>query len=87
MTDIFLGIENMNHQLSNALSTMFLRRLVMFLHFDIYAVANPQKKRFSPKSVPQLDFLHHISRKNVTLDTGRHGYRNFLDFFDYINDS
>ena len=34
----------MDHQLSNALSTMFLRHLVMFLHFETYALANPQKK-------------------------------------------
>ena len=43
MTNIFLGSESMEHQLSNALSTMFLRHLVMFLHFETYALANPQK--------------------------------------------
>ena len=60
MTNIFLGSESMDHQLSNALSTMFLRHLVMFLHFETYALANPQKAWFSPKSGPQLDFLPHI---------------------------
>ena len=30
MTNIFLVSKSMDHQLSNALSTMFLRRLVMF---------------------------------------------------------
>ena len=44
MTNIFLGFKNMDHQLSNALSTMFLRRLVMFLHFETYAFVNSQKR-------------------------------------------
>ena len=60
MTNIFLGSESMDHQLSNALSTMFLRHLVMFLHFETYALANPQKAGLCPKSGPQLDFLSHI---------------------------
>ncbi len=46
MTNIFLGSESMEHQLSNALSTMFLRHLVMFLHFETYALANPQKRDY-----------------------------------------
>ena len=60
MTNIFLGSESMEHQLSNALSTMFLRHLVLFLHFETYALPNPQKKYFSGGSGVQLDFLPHI---------------------------
>ena len=33
----------MNHELSNALSTMFPRRLVISLHFDTYAFESAQK--------------------------------------------
>ena len=44
MTNIFWRFKNMDHQqLSNAISTMFLRCLVMFLHFETYAFPNPQK--------------------------------------------
>ena len=43
MANIFSEFKNMNHQLSNAPSTMFLRRLVMFLHFDAYAFESAQK--------------------------------------------
>ena len=43
MTNIFSELKNMNHQFSNALSTMFLRCLVMFLHFDTYAFESAQK--------------------------------------------
>ena len=57
MKNIFLVSESMEHQLSNALSTMFLRHLVTFLHFETYALANPQKAWFSGGSGPQLDFL------------------------------
>ena len=57
MTNNFLGSESMDHQLLNALSTMFLRHLVMFLHFETYALANPQKAVLSGNSGPQLDFL------------------------------
>ena len=60
MTNIFLESESMDHQLSNALSTMSLRHLVMFLHFETYAFAYPQKKGFSGKSGVELDFLPHI---------------------------
>ena len=60
MTNIFSELKNMNHQLSNAPSTMFLRHLVMFLHFETYALANPQKAAEFPKSGCQLDFLPHI---------------------------
>ena len=58
----FLESKSMEHQLSNALSTMFLRHLVMFLHFETYALANPQKYPLPPISGPQLDFLPHITR-------------------------
>ena len=43
MTNIFSELKNMNHQFSNALSTMLLRRLDMFLHFDTYAFESAQK--------------------------------------------
>ena len=60
MSNIFLESESMDHQFSNALSTMFLRHLVMFLHFETYALANPQKASFCRKSGCELDFLPHI---------------------------
>ena len=43
MTNIFSKFKNMNDQLSNVPSIMFLRCLVMFLHFDTYAFENAQK--------------------------------------------
>ena len=43
MTNIFSELKNMNHQLSNALSSMILRRLVIFLHFDTHAFESAQK--------------------------------------------
>ena len=43
MTNIFSKFKNMIHQFSNALPTMFLRCLVMFLHFDTYAFESAQK--------------------------------------------
>ena len=66
MTDIFLGSKSMDHQLSNALAIMFLRHLVMFLHFETYALANPQKTYLSDRSGVELDFLPHISRVPLT---------------------
>ena len=60
MTNIFLGFKNMDHQLSNALSTMFLRRLVMFLHFDTYMLEYPQKEVSCLNEVYQLSFFPHI---------------------------
>ena len=44
MTHILLEFKNMDHQLSNALSTMFLRRLVMFLRFKTYMCSKILKK-------------------------------------------
>ena len=67
MTNIFLGSKSMDHQLSNALSTMFLRHLVMFLHFEIYALVNPQKRRFCRRSGVQLGFLPHLYMNAVIL--------------------
>ena len=43
MTNIFLELKNMIHQFSNALPTMFLRCLGMFLHFDTFALESAQK--------------------------------------------
>ena len=50
----------MDPQLSNALSTMFLRHLVMFAHFETYALKNRQKAGSCHYWVYQLDFLPHI---------------------------
>ena len=60
MKNILLGSESMDHQLFNAPSTMFLWHLGMFLHFETYALENPQKAYFSGGSEPQFDFLPQI---------------------------
>ena len=60
MTNIFSELKNMNHQLSNALSTIVLRRLDIFLHFETYAFENSQKAVVSGISGCQLSFLPHI---------------------------
>ena len=60
MTNIVLNFKNMNHQLSNALSTMFLRRLDIFLRFETYMFQNPQKAVSTDFHIYQLDFLPHI---------------------------
>ena len=60
MTNICLRSENIDHQLSNALSTMFLRRLDIFLHFETYVFQNPQNPYFCHFPIYQLDFLPHI---------------------------
>ena len=80
MINIFSELKKVNYQLSNALSTMFLRRLDIFLHFETYVFQNPQKGGSTDFHIYQLDFLPHISRKNVTLDTGLHGYSFFPTF-------
>eukprot|EP00493_Phyllostaurus_siculus_P024131 UN24468 len=50
----------MDHQLSNALSTIFLRRLDIFLHFETYAFEDPQNPALCDFPIYQLDFLPHI---------------------------
>ena len=60
MTDIFSELKNMNHQLSNALSTMLIRRLHIFLHFETYVFENPQKAVSSDFRIYQCDFVPHI---------------------------
>ena len=60
MTNIFSKFKNMNHQLSNALSTMFLRRLVIFIHFEAYGFENPQNPGSCYFPIYQLSFLPHI---------------------------
>ena len=60
MTNIFLESKNMDHQLSNALSTMFLRRLDIFLRFETYVFENSQKEASTDFPIYQLDFLPHI---------------------------
>ena len=57
MTNIFLNFKNMNHQLLNALSTMLLRGLVLFIYFQTYVFENTQKTAFSGKSdTPKASF-------------------------------
>ena len=60
MTNIFLESKNMDHQLFNALSTMFLRRLDIFLHFETYVLQNSQNPYFCHFPIYQLDFLPQI---------------------------
>ncbi len=60
MTNIFSELKNMNHQLSNALSTMFLRRLDIFLHSDTHVLQNPQKGVGCEFPIYQLGFFPHI---------------------------
>ena len=60
MANIFSEFKNMNHLLSNALSTMLLRRLDIFLHFGTYVFQNPQKAVGCDFPIYQLDFLPHI---------------------------
>ena len=60
MINIFSELKNMNHHLSNALSTILLRRLDIFLPFETYVLENPQNPWSSIFPVYQLDFLPHI---------------------------
>ena len=60
MINIFSELKKVNYQLSNALSTMFLRRLDIFLHFETYVFQNPQKATSTDFHIYQLDFLPHI---------------------------
>ena len=71
----------MNHQLSNALpvSTMFLRRLVMFLHFDTYVFESAQKAMSCMIPICQsgvfsqnVDF---IRSDDASYENVRHGFR------------
>ena len=57
MTNIFSELKNMNHQFSNALSTMFLRRLAMFLQCDMYAFESAQKVMSCMIPIYQSGFL------------------------------
>ena len=85
MTNIFLESESMDHQLSNALSTVSLRHLVMFRHFETYALENPQKPVLSGKSGVELDFLPHIyMRQEVKLVYPKVTGHPFLGNFEYI---
>ena len=74
----FLGSESMDHQLSNALSTMFLRHLVMFLHFDAYAFESAQKAMLCMITICQsgifsqnVDF---ITSDEASYQNVRHGF-------------
>ena len=57
---IFSELKNRNYELSNALSTMFLRRLDSFLHFETHAFEDPQNEALCDFPIYQLDFLPHI---------------------------
>ena len=67
MINIFSELKKVNYQLSNALSTMFLRRLDIFLHFETYVFQNPQKASSTDFHIYQLDFLPHIYMNVVIL--------------------
>ena len=64
----FLRRESMDHRLSNALSTVFLRRLDIFLHFETYMFENPHKPASCHNGVYQLSFLPHICIGSWGLD-------------------
>ena len=70
----------MNHRLFNALSTMLLRRLLMFLQFDRYVIENPQNPSFCHFPIYQLDFLPHISRVPLTRGGAGQGLKDFSTF-------
>ena len=57
MTGIFVELKNMNHQLSNALSTMFLGRLVVLLHLETYAFESVSKAVSCVIPIHQTGFL------------------------------
>ena len=57
MTDIFVELKNMNHQLSNALSTMFLGRLFVLLHLETYAFESVSKAVSCVIHIHQTGFL------------------------------
>ena len=48
------------NQISNAISTMFLRRLNIFLHFETYVFQNSQKRGSTVFHIYQLGFLPHM---------------------------
>ena len=71
MTDIFLVFKNMDHQLSNALSTVFLRRLVILLNFETDVFENPQKTLARIFPLSQLSFLPQIFSTKKFDDDGK----------------
>ena len=54
----------MNNQLSNALSTMLIRRLDIVLHFGTYVFENHQNPVSDPDPGDELGFLPHIYNKS-----------------------
>ena len=78
MTNIFSELKNMNHQFSNALSTMLLRRLAMFLHFDTYAFESAQKVMSCMIPIYQSGFLTQnvdfIRSDEASYEDVRHGF-------------
>ena len=69
----------MNHQqLSNALSTVFLLSLVIFLNFDTYALKSVQKAMACMLPIYQPGFLTQkvdfIESDGTSYDDVRHGF-------------
>ena len=68
----------MNHQLSNALSTMLLKRLVMLLHFDTYAFESAQKAMSCMIPLYQSDVfsinVDFIRSDEASYQNVRHGF-------------
>ena len=57
MTDIFVELKSMNHQLSNGLSTMSLGRLVMLPHLETHAFEIVYKAGSCVMPIHQTGFL------------------------------
>ena len=78
MTNIFSELKNMNHQLSNALSTIFLRSLDNFLHFDTHDFEGAQKALSCMIPIYQPGFLTQnvdfIRSDKASYDDIRHGF-------------
>ena len=85
MINIFSELKKVNYQLSNALSTMFLRRLDIFLRFDTYVFENPQKEASTDFPIHQLHFLPHIAEVTNQV-TPPDWIVYFFDFLNYMND-
>ena len=60
MTNIFSELNNVSYQLTNAQSTMLLRCVVMFLHFDANSFERAQKAVSCMTPIFQSGFLTQI---------------------------
>ena len=78
MTNIFLESESMDHRLSNALSTVFLLSLVIFLNFDTHALKSVQKAMECMRPIYQPGFLTQkvgfIGSDEASYEDFRHGF-------------